>query len=474
MLTYNSNLNSKLISIGALGDPNGEPKYGNSKPDTNILLIGNGFDIRAGIKSTFKDFIIFVVYGCILYNYENLYSLINSSISLSTIKKDKNKNSYPRQLKLQIKSSKQTYTECHKFAQSALGELIFKNIFSNAFCWEVLFTEYLEDASKSLPERRQHIASIPISYGISVASSENELNIPNDMQNQGILTIVYAFEKEIEKLNNRQDIELWLDVESIIEMIITRSEHLKNKYNFKDDICLDANKTQSFLDGLGLFEILLTKYLRRAQNIRLKPHQAMNYFNDIQNSFLSSLTKRSHNRIIGIDISKADIVVNYNYTNVAQRYFSEIDKTPKIIHINGSLDIPDEISLSEINTNIVIGYTKQGNIDLPKEAFPFEKTMRRIIKNTEYVDINSLIKSKTFDLVIMGHSCGIADSDIIGELLSSKNLKTAVILCHSLDDLISICNNIKQMVGESKFGELMAFSKSKITKNLYFAVEESS
>ena len=189
---------------------------------------------------------------------------------------------------------------------------------------------------------------------------------------------------------------------------------------------------------------------------------------------MSSLTKRSHNRIIGIDISKADIVVNYNYTNVAQRYFSEIDKTPKIIHINGSLDIPDEISLSEINTNIVIGYTKQGNIDLPKEAFPFEKTMRRIIKNTEYVDINSLIKSKTFDLVIMGHSCGIADSDIIGELLSSKNLKTAVILCHSLVDLISICNNIKQMVGESKFGELMAFSKSKITKNLYFAVEEPS
>lgn len=216
MLTYNFNLNSKLIHIGAFGDPNGEPKYCTSKPDTNILLIGNGFDIRAGIKSTFKDFIIFVVYGCILYNYENLSTLKNSSISLSTIKKGKNIKSYPRQLKLQIKSSKQTYAECHKFAQTALGELLFKNIFSNAFCWEVLFTEYLEDASKSLSERRQHIASIPISYGISEAPSENELKIPNDMQNQGLLTIVYAFEKEIEKLKNRQDIELWLDVESIM------------------------------------------------------------------------------------------------------------------------------------------------------------------------------------------------------------------------------------------------------------------
>ena len=36
-----------------------------------ILLIGNGFDIRAGLKSSFLDFFIFITYGCAIYNYNN-------------------------------------------------------------------------------------------------------------------------------------------------------------------------------------------------------------------------------------------------------------------------------------------------------------------------------------------------------------------------------------------------------------------
>lgn len=72
----------------------------------------------------------------------------------------------------------------------------------------------------------------------------------------------------------------------------------------------------------------------------------------------------------------------------------------------------------------------------------------------------------------MGHSCGIADSDIISKLLTNPNLKSAVVLCHSLNDLISSVNNIKAMLGDEQFGKLMTFSKDEKFNNLYFSVEK--
>ncbi len=40
-----------------------------SNKTKKILLIGNGFDLRAGVKTTFREFFRFVIYGVILYNY---------------------------------------------------------------------------------------------------------------------------------------------------------------------------------------------------------------------------------------------------------------------------------------------------------------------------------------------------------------------------------------------------------------------
>lgn len=36
---------------------------------SKIVVIGNGFDLRTDVKSSFRYFIEFIVYGCILNNY---------------------------------------------------------------------------------------------------------------------------------------------------------------------------------------------------------------------------------------------------------------------------------------------------------------------------------------------------------------------------------------------------------------------
>ena len=467
MLTYNNDLNQTIKSVSDFTDPNCTITYENHKVAKTILLIGNGFDLRAKIKSSFNDFIVFIIYGCILHNSYNNFHLKNKLPEIIQNQKE-NLKTLPEQLNILLnKFDSNIYKSCHEFAETLLGKEIFTHIFSPYFYFAFIL---LSASANVKPILRYDKKSLETSYGLEPSQEGNKFDIPANILNKGLETIVYLIDKELS--SDKNNIKLWLDVECIIEMLIAGTEELKNKYIFNEEVKKDHSSIESYAKGLNLFEHLLTQYLKEAQKIQIDSDIAVEYFDDIQNKYLHSLVKRSHHRIEDIDISHPDIIINYNYTDVATRYFSAINSHPKIIHINGSINIPNELQLNEIETNIVIGYTKPKETKVPKEAFPFEKSLRRIIKNTEYLDIDSLIGSDDFDLVIMGHSCGIADSDIIKKLLTNENLKSAVVLCHSLDDLISSVNNIKAMLGDEQFGKLMTFSKDEKFNNLYFSVEK--
>ena len=467
MLTYNKELNLAIKSIGNIADINSQVTYENHKAAKNILLIGNGFDLRAKIKSSFDDFIVFIIYGCILHNCYNNFYLKDRAPKIIQNQKE-NLKTLPEHLNILLnKFDSNIYKSCHEFAETLLGEAIFTHIFPSRFYFAFLLLA--SDASINSNDRCNK-DSVLTSYGLNSTTSGNIFNLSYDLLNKGLATITHVVDTAISQ--SKKNLKLWLDVECVIEMLIAGTEELKEKYSFKDEVKRDHVSINSYSKGLNLFENLLTVYLKEAQKIEINDITAHNYFNDIQNKYLHSLVKRSHHRIKDINISNPDIVINYNYTDVAYDYFTAIGKSPKIIHVNGSINIPNELQLNEIGTNIVIGYTNSNDAKVPKEAFQFEKNLRRIIKNTEYLDVDSLIGSSDFDLVIMGHSCGIADSDIIGKLLTNENLKTAVVLCHTLDDFISCVNNIKAILGNEQFGKLMTFSKGEIFNNLYFSVEK--
>ena len=467
MLTYNKDLNQTIKSVSDFTDPNCQFTYENHKVSKTILLIGNGFDLRAKIKSSFNDFIVFIIYGCILHNSYNNFHLKDRLPEIIQNQKE-NLKTLPEQLNILLnKFDSNIYKSCHEFAETLLGKTIFTHVFSSRFYYAFLLLG--NDASLN-PDDRWDKNSVLTLYGLNSSPSGNIFNLSYSNLNKGLETITHVVDTAISQ--SKTNLKLWLDVECVIEILIAGTGELKNKYIFNEEVKKDHSSIESYAKGLNLFEHLLTYYLKEAQKIKIDGDIAIEYFNDIQNKYLHSLAKRSHHRIENIDISHPDIVINYNYTDVATRYFSAINSHPKIIHINGSINIPDELQLNEIETNIVIGYTKPKETKVPKEAFPFEKSLRRIIKNTEYLDIDSLIGSGDFDLVIMGHSCGIADSDIISKLLTNPNLKSAVVLCHSLNDLISSVNNIKAMLGDEQFGKLMTFSKDEKFNNLYFSVEK--
>lgn len=73
MFSYNQNLNTTEEFF----------EQNQMQCHDRIVVVGNDFDIRSGLKSKFEDFIFFVVYGCALYNYKNS---LNSNNVFNTIK----------------------------------------------------------------------------------------------------------------------------------------------------------------------------------------------------------------------------------------------------------------------------------------------------------------------------------------------------------------------------------------------------
>ena len=84
-----------------------------------------------------------------------------------------------------------------------------------------------------------------------------------------------------------------------------------------------------------------------------------------------------------------------------------------------------------ISNNAILGYTNTSQRQVNINAFKFEKRAQRQLKNVRSFDFDRLTHNR-FNLMIFGHSCSPADKDIIYPLLSSPNLRFAIVI--SLSD----------------------------------------
>lgn len=259
MLTYNKDLNQTIKSVSDLTDPNCTITYENHKVAKTILLIGNGFDLRAKIKSSFNDFIIFIIYGCILHNSYNNFYLKDKLPEIIQNQKENLKN-LPEQLNILLnKFDSNIYKSCHEFAETLLGKAIFTHVFSSRFYFA--FILLASDASIN-PNDRWDKNSVLTLYGLDSSPSGNIFNLSYSILNKGLETITHIVDAAISQ--SKTNLKLWLDVECVIEMLIAGTEELKNKYIFNEEVKKDHSSIESYAKGLNLFEHLLTQYLKEA------------------------------------------------------------------------------------------------------------------------------------------------------------------------------------------------------------------
>ena len=376
---------------------------------------------------------------------------------------------------------------CRKFIETEFGQRFLKHLLKSPYLEEALRIDLSNPAewllgysADNTPKNKFFRWSVI--YGLKVALVDD--CIPCDYLGEGLRTIAHIYETHLDK--NWSDISLWSDVETVIELLITKEEKLKKRYNIKEEDFPEWNdKTlKSFSEGLDIFELLLTKYFKAiTKNLAIEN----NFLEKIDIAHQNSMRMRCSLRCSPPKplmlpaqflelLNNPDMVINYNYTDIAERIYKEQNNI-RHVHINGEIyhRFGFEPSDEGFTTNIVIGYTNHNNSNVPKELYHFEKSSRRVVKNTEFLDLPQHIDGyDNFDLLIVGHSCCVADGDIIGDLLKHEKLKNALILCHTKDDLISINNNIRHILRTEplKYGELMTHLEGKESHNLFYAVEQ--
>lgn len=518
-----------------------------------ILLIGNGFDIRAGAKTTFREFFRFVIYGVILYNYsksevlkclakgessdfkidyekyfdkEKIKNQVQVIADLQRKKESKNfekkhpgeklyPSKHPLEILLEIGEKKKVKEEkeetvfyyCRKLIETKFGKMFFGNILNCNDLEKALRINLTTESLQS--DELEHLHNWFVIYGLTDKKSENQNKyIPDDTTlGQGIETIAHIVEANFDK--NSNNISLWSDVETVIELLITQDvndDFLIKKYGIsKDQLPIWNHETiKGYYDGLEIFEFLLAEYFKAITDkfdIEERFGSALKFLRGIYDDHLDSLFKRAvfpnfdnkssqndHDFAMLPDdfleiLYNPDIIINFNYTDIAEGVYQKVaikpsftSQKPLHIHIHGKLNHSPwfDPSIEGLSTDIVIGYRNYNNISVPKELYNFEKSCRRITKGTTQFNLDTLVKNNTnYDLLIIGHSCCLADSDIIGNLLTHEKLNNALILCNTKDGLTSINNNIRQILTPEKYVELTTLTKEN-KHNLLFAVNKNS
>ena len=111
------------------------------------------------------------------------------------------------------------------------------------------------------------------------------------------------------------------------------------------------------------------------------------------------------------------LVLNFNYTTLADRYLPKEDIF-KTIHIHGELNNPK---------GVIFGYGDEFDDFYSTILNKNDNSYLQHIKSYKYLEASnyrqmlSFIESAPYQIYIMGHSCGLSDKTLLRTLFENKN-----------------------------------------------------
>lgn len=168
-----------------------------------------------------------------------------------------------------------------------------------------------------------------------------------------------------------------------------------------------------------------------------------NYISSIDNTINSSIIKKIEKKFIETKSLSRNFAINFNYTKTILNYRSDMyvnrtDSDFEIIHINGKVyKSENNNNYNDHYNNIVFGFGDEysDSFNTIKEyhtALKYYKSIEYSIR-PEFSRINEIL-TEPYNLVIMGHSCGISDRTLLSMLTNNKNLRKIVIYCADRND----------------------------------------
>lgn len=343
-----------------------------------LVIIGNGFDMAHGLKTSYKDFIEW-------YWAQRADSFKHNNTRVSedclceiTLKKGCQYNSWDL---FSMIHTHHIYAIDNQGGLVPSGNYVFEIIKNNPDDFDCKCTKFFKTILQSIETR----GWVDIEYDYyqllkkCVANPKCDYTVEN-LNNQ----LAYIQKKLVEYLSILEICERRKDLE----------EKILDYFNPADFSVIDRKKAVDDI-GLDITDILELKNKK----------EELKYL-----------------------IPKRIMLLSFNYTNTA-RLYGNLSTSHNYIH--GELTIPQDI---------IFGYGDELDKDYQDILDKNDNELLRNVKSVKYLDTGhyrdmlKFIQSAPFQVYIMGHSCGSSDRTLLNTIFEHENCVSIKPFYHKWDD----------------------------------------
>lgn len=387
-----------------------------------LVIVGNGFDLAHGLPTSYRNFIddFWINFKDNYKNdeYKCLVSIHESCDGYLSGKGIKNFNDFKSNLVIYCKDNGYLFYEDSFVAMNGFRDIFrFKNDFfksiniRNSEKWVDIENEYYNELKRIVNSK-----FLDISKSEEVWRNEQK--------------------EKVEKLNREFD-----EVKSLLESYLLErvEEPFMLNEEFDEDGDMVSNEIYSILRPISLF----------------------NSEKKIQDEFIDSSDKREIEALFTkeklddgyVNIAKT-LIVNFNYTSTLRRYtklFQQKRLEVREINIHGKLfDENNQINFG-FGDEMDEDYKIIENINDNEYLRNFKSF--QYLQNSNYSNLLLFIDSEKFQVLIMGHSCGLSDRTLLNTIFEHTNCRSIKVFYHKdgeKDNYTEIVQNISRHFNKKK------------------------
>lgn len=343
-----------------------------------LVLIGNGFDLAHGLKTSYKDFIYW-------YWKQRVAGLHNVAHTLSD----------DSLCELEITNGETWsvfYFNNSMYLKKAKGEELYKFLTKRRDTFRIAYTPFFENIHKAIETKRW-------------VDIENEYY---RLLTQ--LAIIRRSGKEVVKLN----LQLEYIKEKLIEYLTQiNAINIQPKTTIKTKIYAPINKNEVAIEWQQKLKEYIDWSMEQGKDYWKKKYGDSIAYSDIDE--YKSNPKADYPRCF---MTPDNIMLlNFNYTKTAELYVTNRSNVT-INYIHGNLSDPE---------SVIFGYGDELDKDYPLLKEVNDDACLRNVKAINYLNSDNyrrfldFIESGPFQVVIMGHSCGNSDRTLLNTLFEHPN-----------------------------------------------------
>ncbi len=396
-----------------------------------IILIGNGFDLAHGMKTSYNNFINNYWENAINeikeYIHKSATNFENEEIKIKNIPWSLKKVNDFEKLKQAVSNNKSAIQFKNKFLEVITHKKEVQN-------WVDIEQEYYDLLKSSL-----YSGKIIENTRIEMINENRRIKQLNtDFKRVKDLLEIYLKKVENEFNDNFDKTPEINSIKQGIGLKIYSDFKIKDFTEFSVDNLVELEYSKIKNDIKGLEDNLIN----------------LNELNDRKISLVSKIKDQDPKTVIK-KLLKSDMASNYftlkpneilflnfNYTFTEKFYKNHIDFEPyepyknlekKFIHIHGTTDKYD-------NNDIIFGYGDELDKDYNEiENLNIDEYLENI-KSIKYLETNNyknlleFINSGNYQVCIFGHSCGISDRTLLNTLFEHENCCSIKPYYHKRED----------------------------------------